>query len=542
MLTAHHLCKAYGLDTILSHISFTINAGDRIGLIGPNGCGKTTLMRLLTGEEKPDSGHIVLNPPNLRVGYLSQGFTPDPTLTLTELLHQTVGNPTLLEKELVVLSYQLTADPTNPTWQMAYDDLLEKLNRSENGRIQTTLAAFGLATIPPEQPIGSLSGGQKTRLMLALVLLHEPQLLLLDEPTNHLDITMLEWLENWLNGFAGGVLIVSHDRTFLDRSVNRIFDLDAEKHTLRDYRGNYTDYLEQFLQQQEKQWATYRDQVYEIRRMKQDINHTKEQASWVERTTKPNQPGVRRLAKKVARKALSREKKLERYVESEERVEKPGRSWHMKLEFQEGNHLGRDVLTLENVSVGYAAEKPLLQGVTRQVRAGQRIVLTGANGAGKTTLLRVVAGKLRPLSGTIRLGSSVKLGYFSQEQELLDPTQTPLETIQMAAAMNETEARSFLHFFLFTGDDALRPNALLSFGERARLSLATLVAQGCNFLLLDEPINHLDIPSRTQFEQALTHFQGTVLAVVHDRYFIDRFATEVWLAADGEVQTWQMSD
>lgn len=535
MLTAHHLSKAYGLDTILSQITFTINAGNRVGLIGPNGSGKSTLLRLLTGQELPDSGSITLNPPELRIGYLPQGFEPDPSLTLAELLHQVVGDPAALEIELTSLATALTAEPHRPDLQTAYDDTLEKLNRNENGRLQTTLTAFGLSHLPPDQLIGSLSGGQKTRLTLALVLLNDPQLLLLDEPTNHLDIEMLEWLEEWLAGFRGGALIVSHDRTFLDRTVNRILDLDPQNHTLHEYIGNYSDYLEQFLHTREKQWAAYRDQVYEIRRMKQDIARTKEQASWVERTTKPNQPGVRRIAKKVARKALSREKKLDRYVESEERVEKPGRSWHMKLEFQDGQHLGRDVLTLDRVSVGYSGCLPLLEGINQQVQVGQRVILSGPNGAGKTTLLRTIAGKLRPLSGTVRLGSSVKLGYLSQEQELLNLNATPLETIQNAATINETEARSFLHFFLFTGDDPLRPNLHLSFGERARLSLATLVAQGCNFLLLDEPINHLDIPSRAMFEQALTHFEGTVLAVVHDRYFIERFATEVWLIKNGRI-------
>lgn len=533
MITAHHLKKSYGLNPILNDISFSVNAGDRVGLIGPNGCGKSTLLRILAGQEKPDSGHVGLNPPNLRLGYLAQGFEPPPDLTISQLLHQTMGEPAFLEAELARLAAALAQDPDREELQLAYDVSLEKLKSIEFGRALKLLDAFGLANIDQNQFVGSLSGGQKTRLALVLILANNPQLLLLDEPTNHLDVEILEWLENWLAGFSGGVLLVSHDRTFLDRSVNRIFDLNPNDQSLHEYSGDYSSYLEQYLKQREKQMAAYKDQRYEIRRVRQDIVRTREQAMSVERSTTPGNPGVRAIAKKVMRKAKAREKKLERYLASEERVEKPKPAWQMKLEFDHSPHLGRDVLTLNRLSIGYSGHRPLLSGVDLQVRAGQRIVLTGPNGSGKTTLLRTIVGELPVISGEMKLGASVRLGYMSQEQELLDPGSTPLDMVRQAASLNETEARSFLHFFLFSGDDPLRPNAQLSFGERSRLSLALLVAAGCNFLLLDEPINHLDIPSRNHFEQALINFDGTVLAVVHDRYFIERFATDVWLT-DGQ--------
>ena len=536
MLTAHNLCKAYGLSPILENITFSINAGERVGLIGPNGSGKSTLMHLLTGQERPDSGHITLTPPNLRVGYLAQGFLPDEAQTLGNLLHQTVGDPDELEAELGQLALALVEKPEQEEIQLAYDATLEKLSRADYGRIQPLLATFQIDQLDDTLPVRSLSGGQKTRLALVLILLDEPRLLLLDEPTNHLDIGMLEWLETWLRGFNGGVLIVSHDRTFLDQTVTHILDLNPHSHTIREYAGNYSSYLQQYLSEQEKHLSTWKDQTYEIRRMKQDIQRTFEQARSVERSTTPRQPNVRRLAKKVAQKAKSREKKLDRYIAADERVEKPLRSWQMKLNLEEAPHLGKDVLFLEDLAVGYSGYAPLLQKINQQAQVGERIILTGINGSGKTTLLRTIARQLEPVAGRVRLGQSVQLGYMSQEQELLDPDDTPLSTIQAVAPLNETDARSFLHYFLFTGDDALRPNAQLSYGERARLALARLVASGCNFLLLDEPTNHLDIPSRTMFEEALSQFEGTILAVVHDRYFIEQFATKIWLVDDHQLE------
>lgn len=532
MLTGHHLSKSYNLDTILADVSLSISAGERVGLIGPNGCGKTTLLRILAGLDAPDQGVVTHDVPNLRIGYLPQGLEPDPALSMGELL-QRAGGGGAAEADLAALASALAHDPMNLALQSAYDEALRKVSEGAEARPDAILGALGLAQIPRDQPARFLSGGQKTRLALALVLLGEPNLLLLDEPTNHLDIEMLEWLEGWLNNFRGAALIVSHDRTFLDHAVTRILDLDGETRTLRAYEGNYSAYLEQYLAERERLMDAYRDQVYEIRRMEADINRTKQQSLYVEMTTTPRQPGVRRIAKKVARKAKSREKKLERYLESDERVEKPRQGWQMKLAFQAPEHLGQDVLVMEDLAVGYAGYPPLLSEINLHVRSGQRIVLTGANGKGKTTLLRTLAGQIDPLAGSYRLGSSIRLGYMAQEQETLNPERTALETIQALAPFNETEARSFLHFYLFTGDDPLRPVRSLSYGERARLSLAALVAQGSNFLLLDEPINHLDIPSRTRFEQALANFEGTILAVVHDRYFIERFANRVWLVEGG---------
>src|SRR5258706_4408065 len=304
---------------------------------------------------------------------------------------------------------------------------------------------------------------------------------------------------------------------------------------IRAYKGNYSEYLDQFIKEQDKQSAAYRDQEYEIKRMKKDINRTKQQSLRVEMSTTPRTPGVRRIAKKVAKKAVSRARKLDRYLDSDERVEKPKASWQLKLEFEAGDSASKNVLATDYLSIGYDAANPLLSGLNLHIRAGQHIALTGSNGNGKTQLVRTIAGKLFPLAGEIKLGANVRLGYMTQEQELLNPDFSALQTIQTVAPFNETEARNFLHYFLFEDDDPLRPTRELSYGERARLQLGLLVAQGCNFLLLDEPINHLDIPSRARFEEALSSFKGTILAVVHDRYFIERLASDVWLAKDGKI-------
>ena len=544
MLSAHHLTKTYGIHTVLQDITFSINPGDRLGLIGPNGCGKTTLMRILAGQEKPDSGLVAHTRPGLRIGYLSQGFELDPALTL----EQAIAPAFQLEEQVVELAAALAADPSDLTLQDEYENTIERLSTFGHSPLRI-LVPLGLADIPSDTRVGELSGGQKTRLLLARLLQEEPHLLLLDEPTNHLDIGMLEWLEEWLAAFPGAALIVSHDRAFLDHTVSTILELDPTTHSLRQYGGNYGNYMDQKEAEREHQMQAYLDQQAEIRRMKQDIARTKQQAAFTERQAssiriggsdfkakgyKSYQQGI---AKKVAAKAKSREKKLDRFIESDEMVERPHSDWQIKLAFASPQHISRDVLAVEDLSVGYPGHPPLLSGLRFQVRGGERVALTGPNGCGKTTLLRTIAGKLEPACGVVRLGGSVKLGYMAQEQELLDPRRSPLEIIQEAGLANPTRARTFLHAFLFNGDAPLRTCGEMSHGERARLELARLIARGCSFLLLDEPINHLDIPSRSRFEQALRQFDGTVLAVVHDRYFIEQFASVTWVVENGRIRS-----
>src|SRR5215216_612650 len=369
MLTAHHLYKSHVIQPILQDVSLSISNRERVGLIGPNGCGKTTLMRILAGLEQPDLGTVASTRPDLRIGYLAQGMDFDPEQTIQTALHLASVSGMDLEAEVASLASALAARPDDAQLQSQYDIALTRLSNYDV-RPDAILGPLGLADFPAETLVSYLSGGQKTRLMLARVLLEQPNLLLLDEPTNHLDIEMLEWLEDWLNRFQGAALIVSHDRAFLDNTVESILDLNPETHGVRLYKGNYTDYVEHYLKEQDKQWAAYRDQQEEIKRMKQDIARTKEQSRHVEITTTSGQPGVRRYAKKVAKKALSREKKLDRYLESDERVEKPKSSWQIKLDFDNDEKLSKNVLTADNLSVGYEKEEPLLKHLSLHIRAG----------------------------------------------------------------------------------------------------------------------------------------------------------------------------
>lgn len=542
MLFVHQVSKSYGIHTVLDRVTFSLTPGERMGLVGENGSGKTTLLRIITGQEKPDSGSVQLTPPGLRLGYLPQGLACAEDETVGGYLSAALGDTELLGERLAELAAALADSPDHSALQEEYDRTLAQLvSASENaGQSAAILAGLGLDSIDRATPVAHLSGGQKTRLALAGVLLSQPQVLLLDEPTNHLDIGMLEWLEGWLASYPGALLIVSHDRAFLDHTVSGILELDSATHQVKAYPGSYSAYVEAKSAEMERQRQAYQDQQDEIARLKAAAAHMRSLSRFHKGGKTDKSTGVDGFSvgffsdrgKETVQKAKNIEKRLERLL-TEERIDKPRQGWQMKMEFEGLEETGRDVLSLENLSVGYTQGEPLLANLSQVLRYGARAVLIGPNGCGKTTLLRTIAGRIPPLAGQVRLGSRVQLGYMAQEQESLPPDSTPLAELQRASALPETEARAFLHKYLFQGDDVFKPVGRLSYGERARLTLACLVAGGCNFLLLDEPINHLDIPSRTRFEQALHSFTGTVLAVVHDRYFVQSFASEIWEVRDG---------
>ncbi|MBP7213928.1 MAG: ABC-F family ATP-binding cassette domain-containing protein, partial [Anaerolineaceae bacterium] len=395
------------------------------------------------------------------------------------------------------------------------------------------MANLGLAALSLDTPLKTLSGGEGTRLQLAALLLQRPEILLLDEPTNHLDIPALEWLEDFVNHYKGIVLLISHDRVFLDRTVNIIFELDENKPGIRKFVGNYSAYADQIQFEKQKAYENWKDQEAEIRRLKADWINTAEQARFSENSTKDST--MRRYAKKVAKKGLAKKHRLERYLESEERLEKPMDKWRININFAEPEHQSQQILNVENLNFGYK-ENNLLQNLNLHITAGQRVALIGSNGSGKSTLLKILMGELAQNSGSYRWGNSVVHGYMPQKQESLDPKLSVIEQIQAVKAMSLTETYHFLHYFLLDEEHAILPTSALSYGQRARLVLARLVAQGANFLVLDEPVNHLDIPSREQFEKALQAFNGGILLVAHDRAFIARTCNTLWELKDRKMK------
>jgi ATP-binding cassette subfamily F protein 3 len=538
MLTVQNLSKSFGLNLVLSQIGFAVNAGERLALVGPNGCGKSTLIRIVMGLEKADAGVVRFAPSDLRMGYLPQGFEFDYDETVESYINRMEGDLPGLSERLEALAMALGDDPDQPEVLEEYDDILMQIQLASEtaGRGPGVLAALGLGDVPPETPAVILSGGQKTRLALAGALLSNPQLLVLDEPTNHLDIAMLEWLEDWLQGFQGAVVLVSHDRAFLDAVATRILEIDTFTHRGRIYEGNYRAYLEQKQAERDRHWEAYSDQLEEIGRLRAAAAHLRGIAQF--RKGGKADTGDKFAKGFFANRGLGtvgRAKQVERRIEhllSDEKIEKPKQVWEMKIEWNTSGETGRDVVVCEDLAVGYDGQA-LLEEIGLVLRYGQRVALIGANGSGKTTLLRTIAGLLPPVRGKVRLGSGVRPGYMAQEQEGFDPRLNVLETIRKYTSFNETAEREFLSKFLFKQDDVFTTVGHLSYGERARLALACLAAQGCNLLLLDEPINHLDLSARSRFEQALKGFEGTILAVVHDRYFIQGFATAIW-AVEGD--------
>jgi ATP-binding cassette subfamily F protein 3 len=539
MLQVHALTKHFGVATILENISFVINDGEHVGLIGPNGAGKSTLLRCITGQIAPDSGTITHVPQDLTIGYLPQGWTDD-ARTVAQVLQAAQHDVVAAEHALQQSADALATSDDMDAALAAYDQALAQFDAlggyEREHRAQAVLDHLALGAIDPAMAVAQLSGGQKTRLGLATLLLQEPDLLLLDEPTNHLDVDALDWLEAFVRAYRGAVLIVSHDRTFLDRTVARTLYLDPVTRSITSYAGNYSDFAAARAHEHDLLVESYKKQQDYIERVETDIARLKGQALGVELSTTPAQPVVRRYAKKVAKKAKARERKLERYLESDERVEKPKQHWNIKLEFGPPPPGGRAVLRVEDLAFAYPGQPLLFQHATFDVQAGERVAIVGPNGAGKSTLLKLIAGQLTPTAGTVRVGTNVRLGVLAQEHETLDPRQTVLDAVLHTRPMTQTDARNFLHFFLFGGDSVFRTIGQCSLGERSRLQLALLVLHGCNLLLLDEPLNHLDIEGREHFEQALDAFEGTVLAVAHDRAFLHSFAERVIDVRDGGVR------
>ena len=508
MLQVNRISKRYGQERVLDQITFALNPGEHAALVGANGSGKSTLFRIIAGELEADGGSIILGR-GKRLGYLAQNPAHSGLETVGQIL-------------------------LGPHWQPT------DLPRTKaEGLALATLGGLGLAQLRLDMPAQALSGGELTRAHLGALLLERPDILLLDEPTNHLDIRALEWLEGELAHYPGAVLLISHDRVFLDRVVTVIFELDELSHQLRKYPGNYSDYAEVKAREREKAYAAWKDQQAEIRRLTADWKNTAEQARWSENQTKDSK--MRRYAKKVARKGLAKKQRLERYLASDERVEKPLDRWRLRVNFDETSHHSQSVLSAEDLGFAYPG-RPLFANLDLQISDGERVALIGPNGSGKSTLLKLLVGELPLQTGSLRWGSSIRLGYMAQKQEDLPLEQNALELLAEIKPMPLNEAHHFLHYFLLDENQVRLPVSQLSYGQRARLMLARLVAQGANFLVLDEPVNHLDIPSREQFEMALQAFNGGLLLVAHDRAFISRVCDTTWNLEEGSLRKGYAAD
>ncbi len=515
---ASDLVAAHGDVTIFEGLNLTLSGTRRVGLVGPNGAGKTTLLRLLAGVDAPLHGTVRLGPGD-RVGYLPQE-PPGAELTLDRLLGAALGEVWRLHGVLAELEGRLG----DPAALAEYGEAQERFGALDGWTLQAQLdgarRALGIADVPLDAPLGTLSGGEAARALLAGVLLARPTVLLLDEPTNHLDLDGLEWLSAFLAGFDGAVLVVSHDRRFLDETVSQIWELAAGE--LTTYEGGYTAYREEKARRGARLALDYEAQRKRRRRLEGDITATYGYAQHTENTaSRAEAPRLKRYAKKVARKAKAREGRLQKELESERYIEKPRRVAPLKLELEGGGD-GRLVGALRGVTAGW--DGPLLADVSLAIHGRDRVAITGPNGAGKTTLLALLRGELAPLTGTVE--RPVRAAVLPQGPDALPAEVPAVDFVRAHASVGEGEARRLLGHFGLEGDAALRPLGSLSPGERARTAIAAMVAAQAELLLLDEPTNHLDFASLEVLEEALRSYPGAIVAVSHDRAFLDAIGTQ----------------
>lgn len=525
ILSAKNLTKAYGTDVILDKVSFSVNEGDRIGIIGVNGAGKTTLFRIITGDLPHEEGDFFLSK-DLTVGYLKQDGSFDSEKTVMEAVEYVFRHFPQMEEEMQNLLTKVEENPeeSEPLLEK-YDKLLERYNYmggyAYKSEIRGVLAGMDFGEETYEKKISMLSGGEKTRLALAILLLEKPDILFLDEPTNHLDIDTLRWLEQYLKGYKGTILMVSHDRYFLDRTVNRVFEIQNKK--LSIYEGNYSFYAAERKVRRESELRRYEKQQKEIKRQEDMVRRFKERGT-----------------EKLAKRAASREKMLA----AMELVDRPeSTNGKMKINFRQDFQSGRDVIFAENLSksFGYGQNRrQLFRNGELDIKRGERICIVGPNGIGKTTLLRMLLGELQPDEGRIRIGHNVQFGYYDQGQQLLNPANTVIEELQDTYHLySEGELRNLLGRFLFRGESVFLDVGALSGGEKARLALLKLMMSGANTLILDEPTNHLDIESKEVFEEALLDFPGTCVIVSHDRYFLNRVPTRIAEMTEEGIRNYQ---
>jgi ATP-binding cassette subfamily F protein 3 len=513
ILVAERVAKSFDPQDIFWDISCSVAHGDRIALVGRNGTGKTTLLRILLGQERPTSGRVH-RARGLRIGYLPQGASLEGDHSLWQEMMTAFQALQAMEVRLQGLEADM-ADPARAEAALeAYAPLRDRFEQlggyTYQDRAKHVLMGLGFPPGEHDMPLSHLSGGQKTRAFLARLLLESPDLLLLDEPTNHLDLQAIEWLEGYLNSWEGTVVMVAHDRYFMDRTVRKVWELALGR--LEIYTGNYSHYVQQRTERYERQLRTFRSQQQFIAKEEDYIR--------------------RYMAGQRSRQAKGRLKRLERF-KRDVALDKPREEHTISLNFQTPLRSGDKVVWSQDLVVGYDPASPLFTCPDLDLRRGECVALLGPNGSGKTTLLKTLLGELEALDGYARLGVSLKPGYFAQVHTDLDPTKSVLNTILEVKNLPLGEARNFLARFLFTGDDVFKLIGDLSGGEQSRVALAKLVLLRANFLLLDEPTNHLDIASQEILEAVLDEFPGTIVLVTHDRYLVDRLASQLWIIDPG---------
>lgn len=535
LLRFRALSKHYGDKTVFTGLNGEINQGQVIGLVGDNGTGKSTLLRLLAGIERPDEGSCELSPSELPVAYLPQSVVPDGSATVLDYVQRGLRPLQELAERLRVLEQALavSSETELPELLAGYGQLQQQFEQAGGYQLelaveralQSVQLPAGQLQLAPEE----LSGGQQTRMALARALVGQPKLLLLDEPTNYLDLAGLQWLEQWVRGFEGAVLLVSHDRYFLDQVATAIWRLDRGE--LQVFPGNYSAYRLQYEQQLAEQSAAYERDQAEQRKLRSLINR---QLQWFQSAHQAagQNDFWRGKAKKLAKRAKATASRLERQVE--ESVAKPWEPDAIGISFHGVDHASQQLLVAEQVSFAYD-QQPVLQQVSCQLRAGERVALVGENGSGKTTLLRLLLGELPPSSGSVLRSPSLAVGYFSQERDDLNPQHSLLTELLQIPGLGQSDAWLVLARLGFRQQEVHRRISDLSIGQRARVSLAKLLVSPHNLLVLDEPTNHLDIRAREALESALQVYPGAVIVVSHDRFFLDRVANLVYHLAVGRL-------